>query len=258
MYQGKFRVTANQELMPEVRLLEVTAPEIARSAVPGQFAMLSCCNGNERLLRRPISIHHVQEDTVSFLFAVLGAGTEWLAGLKNGDMIDLLGPVGKGFTLDQGKGNILLVAGGMGIAPLCFLADRAVSKGRQVILLAGARTSTLFYPARLIPREVQVVTATEDGTAGIKGMVTSLLPEFVQQSERIYICGPLAMYQAVRKGYAGILQHLPVEVSLEVRMGCGMGFCYACTVKTTRGLKQVCKDGPVFSMDEVEWEDLKG
>jgi dihydroorotate dehydrogenase electron transfer subunit len=252
MYQGKCRVIANEEVMPSVQLLEVAAPEIAACAFPGQFVMLSCDSGNERLLRRPISIYRVQAETVSFLFAVLGKGTEWLAGLKGGDSADLLGPMGKGFTLDGGTGSILLVAGGMGIAPLCFLAEKALSQGKEVKLLAGAKTAALVCPERFIPKGVELVIATEDGSAGAKGMITSLIPQSLGQAERVYICGPLPMYQAIRKSYSDLLCKLPVEVSLEVRMGCGLGFCYACTIKTRQGLKQVCKDGPVFRMEDLE------
>jgi dihydroorotate dehydrogenase electron transfer subunit len=155
MYQGKCRVIANEEVMPAVHLLEVAAPEIAGCAFPGQFVMLSCDSGNERLLRRPISIQRVEGETVSFLFAVLGSGTEWLAGLKSGDSADLLGPMGKGFTLDPGTGHILLVAGGMGIAPLCFLAEKALAQGASVKMLIGARTAAMVCPARLLPKGVE-------------------------------------------------------------------------------------------------------
>jgi dihydroorotate dehydrogenase electron transfer subunit len=257
IYQGKCRVASNEEVMPDINLLKVEAPEIAACAVPGQFVMITCDDGNGRLLRRPISVHNVTGETVSFLFAVIGGGTGWLAGVGNGDRIDLLGPMGKGFSLDGGSGQVLLVAGGMGIAPLCFLAEKACSRGKQVRLLAGARTASLLCPARLVPEGVELVAATEDGTAGVKGLVTTLLPNYLLEAERLYICGPLPMYQAIRKKYAGSFLQLPVEVSLEVRMGCGLGFCYACTIKTTGGLKQVCKDGPVFNLDEVIWDELK-
>jgi dihydroorotate dehydrogenase electron transfer subunit len=255
VYQGKCRIISNEEVMPAVNLLKVDAPEIASGASPGQFAMISCDSGCGRLLRRPISFQQVDGHTLAFLFASIGEGTQWLAGRKTGDLIDILGPLGRGFSLDSNK-RLLLIAGGMGIAPLCFLAERAISKINQVKMLVGAKTASLLCPASLIPRGVELITATEDGTAGVRGLVTSLLPEYLPSSDQVFICGPLPMYQAIQRNYRQYLANIPVEVSLEVRMGCGLGFCYACTIKTSEGLKQVCKDGPVFNMNEVIWEEM--
>ncbi|MBN1190254.1 MAG: dihydroorotate dehydrogenase electron transfer subunit [Dehalococcoidales bacterium] len=257
MYQGKSRVISNEEITPLVNLLTAEAPEIAASATPGQFVMISCGEDNERLLRRPISLHRVRGDAVSFLFSVVGKGTAWLAGLKSGGSIDILGPLGNGFTAGTGLRKILLVAGGIGIAPLCFLAETAISHGKQVMLLEGAATASMLLPARFIPEGVKLVITTEDGTDGVKGLVTSLLTDHMTEAESVCVCGPLSMYRAIYNNYFNAMRHLPVEVSLEVRMGCGLGMCYACSIMTARGLKQVCKDGPVFRMDEVVWEDLK-
>jgi dihydroorotate dehydrogenase electron transfer subunit len=176
---------------------------------------------------------------------------------KVGDKIDVLGPLGNGFNFLSTAQNLLLLAGGIGIAPLCELARTAIQKGLRVKLLAGARTSTLIYPTGLIPPGCDYIPVTEDGTAGEKGMVTSYLPRFNGWADQIFCCGPLAMYKTMVNIYLEILKSKPVQVSLEVRMGCGMGFCYACSIKTHQGLKQVCKDGPVFDINDVVWEELR-
>jgi dihydroorotate dehydrogenase electron transfer subunit len=256
MFQGKCRIISNDRVMPTVNLMVVEAPEIASIAQPGQFVMISsaaaaCDQASVRLLRRPISLNRVSGNTISLLFAVVGGGTKWLAGRQAGEHIDLLGPLGKGFSLRSERQMLLLAAGGMGIAPLCFLAERALVEGHRVKMLIGARTASLVMPQRLLPPGAETVIATEDGTTGTRGMVTSLLPDYLDQTDQVCICGPLPMYRAIQKNYSGLMQHIPAEVSLEVRMGCGMGFCYACTIKTTSGLKQVCKDGPVFDFNEI-------
>ncbi|GAH70538.1 unnamed protein product, partial [marine sediment metagenome] len=135
-----------------------------------------------------------------------------------------------------------------------FLAQQALSQGQAVTLLLGASTAPQLYPQHLLPPEVKLVTATEDGTAGKKGMITDLLPDFTGWADQIFACGPGSMYQTMTK--QKLLTTKPVQVSLEVRMGCGLGVCYGCTVKTKSGLKQVCQDGPVFNLDDILWEEL--
>jgi dihydroorotate dehydrogenase electron transfer subunit len=257
MFQGKVRIIANDEIMPSVYLLRVAAPEVAATAAPGQFVMISADSGSARLLRRPISLHQVKGGKVSFLYASIGRGTEWLAGCRAGMQIDILGPMGRGFTRDSAAYRLLLIAGGMGIAPLCYLAEDRLARGCQVKLLAGAKTASLLYPSGLIPSGSEVITATEDGSAGFKGMITSLMKAHLSWADRVFICGPLPMYQAIQRDLQKNPAGIPVEVSLEVRMGCGLGFCYACTIPTTQGLKQVCKDGPVFPLAEVIWSEMK-
>ena len=254
MFQETASVISNHEVMPGVHLVWAESPEIAAGVRPGQFVMISCDSGNERLLRRPVSVHQVNTRSVAFLFARVGAGTEWLARRKAGEKIDLFGPAGNGFTINPASRNLLLVAGGMGIAPLCFLAREALKKGLSVKLLAGARTACQICPGPLLPEGCHIITATEDGTAGKQGLVTSLLPEYSNWADQVFICGPVPLYRAVMKQYRQLFKDKPVQVSLELRMGCGAGFCYACTIRTRQGLKQVCKDGPVFDIDDIDWE----
>jgi dihydroorotate dehydrogenase electron transfer subunit len=243
--------------MPGIFHLTLEAEAIAKIARPGQFVMLTCDSGSQRLLRRPISIHRVENDRIELLYAVIGEGTRWLSQRPTGETLDILGPAGNGFTIEGGAGNLLLVAGGMGSAPMSFLAASALAQNKSVKMLAGAKTASLIIPERLLPQGLIICTATEDGSKGQKGLITDLLLEQTEWADQIFICGPLPMFKAIYKNYFSCLQNKDVQVSLEVRMGCGLGFCYACTIKTQNGLKQVCKDGPVFYFQDIIWDELK-
>ena len=240
--------------MPGVYLIWLECPQITSEAKPGQFVMVHC--GEETLLRRPLSIHQVDGNNLAFLFTVVGKGTYWLSQREKGETTDLLGPLGNGYSIHPGSRHLLLVAGGIGIAPLCFLAQEALAQGYSVTLLLGASTANQLYPGQLLPAEAELITATEDGTAGKKGMITDLLPDFVGWADQVFACGPASMYQAMAAQKQQLLKTKPVQVSLEVRMGCGRGVCYGCTIKTKNGLKQVCKDGPIFDLEDVLWDEL--
>jgi dihydroorotate dehydrogenase electron transfer subunit len=257
MYQQLAPIISNQEVMPGTYLMRIESPQIAAAAKPGQFVMITCGTGSERLLRRPISIHQVNGTTMDFLFAGTGPGTTWLAHRPAGEKADILGPMGHGFSIADGTKHLLLIAGGMGIAPLCFLAQEALRNNSQVRILAGARTACLVCPEPLIPAGCEVLPVTEDGTSGTRGLVTGLLPDHLPWADQIFICGPLPMFKAISREYSQSMRDKSVQVSLEIRMGCGLGFCYACTIKTLKGLQQVCKDGPVFNFQDIIWDELK-
>jgi dihydroorotate dehydrogenase electron transfer subunit len=256
LYQELAPIVSNAEVMPGVYLMRVHTT-IASLARPGQFAMLFCDNQNLTVLRRPISIHESQSHVAGFLYAVIGAGTAWLAQRQPGESIDLIGPAGNGFSYDLKSRRLLLIAGGMGIAPLTYLAREATQQGLQVVILAGAKTGQQIYPASLVPPGCQYFTATEDGSAGEKGLVTALLPRHVDWADQVFVCGPLPMFKTLAGDYGLLLKNKSVQVSLEVRMGCGMGFCFACTIQTHKGLQQVCKDGPVFQMSDIIWDAVR-
>lgn len=240
-------VTENTELMPQVHLIWLESPHVASQAQPGQFVMVHC--GEDTLLRRPFSIHQLEGKRLALLLNVVGIGTHWLSQRQAGDSLDLLGPLGNGFSIHPNSKNLLLVAGGIGIAPLVFLAQKASRAGCSITLLLGAQAKSQLYPKDLLPPEVRLITATEDGTGGKRGLVTDLLPDFISWADQVFACGPPSMYQTMAK--QKLLRKKPVQISLEVRMGCGLGVCYGCTVKTRSGLKQVCKDGPIFELEEV-------
>jgi dihydroorotate dehydrogenase electron transfer subunit len=296
--------------MPGVALMWLEAPDIAVAAQPGQFITVRC---EDFVLRRPFSIHQVSplsspstgedlgEGEFAILFKVVGKGTRWLSRRKVGDKVDVLGPLGNGFSIPpviaryevpRQSENLLLVAGGIGIAPLCFLAQYASSQ-HSITLIQGASTavqSLFLNPSPVkgegkgegekrsnllpLPSNVRFISVTEDGSAGRKGVVTDILPDFLDWADQIYACGPLDMYKTM----AGLtLNPSPskgegkgegekrseesklrkCQISLEVRMGCGIGACYGCTINTRKGLRKVCHDGPVFELDDILWEEVR-
>lgn len=240
------------------RILRLNCPEIGKEAKPGHYVMIRC--GPECTLPRPFSIHHINEaGQIAIFFSVLkgGRGTGWLSQRKKDDKLELLGPLGNSFSIYRASRRLLLIAGGNGIAPLRFLAEEAFKKGYSVTMLYGTADNKR-YPRRLLPRGVRVVATTEDGTVGYRGMATDLIPKYVSRADQIFACGPIAMYRdiAQRKRQLG-LEGKPVQISLEVVMGCGHGVCYGCTIRTKKGLKQVCKDGPVFDLDDIIWEEME-
>jgi len=247
-------VLSNDAVLPDVRLLWLEAPEIAGIAQPGQFVMIRCAGGT--LLRRPLSIFRQSADKtrLAFLMAVVGRGTAWLAEIEPGDLLDLRGPLGNGFSVSPGTKNAVLVAGGLGVAPLGFLADELAALGVRATFLYGAASSRLLCPDHILPKGAEYVFATDDGSRGRQGFITSYLPEYLIEETSLFACGPTPMYRALTRLDA--LRDRETQVSLEIRMACGLGVCYGCTVNTRQGLKQVCKHGPVFMLHDVLWDEL--
>ncbi len=246
-------VISQERINADYYLMWLDSPEIASEARPGQFVMVRC--SKEYCLPRPFSIHQQDGDRLALLFQVIGKGTKWLSHCQAGDKVELFGPLGNGFSIDAASKNLLLVAGGIGVAPLRFLADEAINQGYSVTLLQGALSEKRLYPRHLLHSDINLVTATETGTRDSQGMmVTGLVPEFIKKADQVFACGPLAVYKTMAQ--MPELNTRPVQVSLEVRMGCGRGVCYGCTVKTVHGLKQVCRDGPIFNLHEIFWDEL--
>jgi dihydroorotate dehydrogenase electron transfer subunit len=263
MTMGQFdgTVTSNVSMFPgdaanlerrfsDIRLMWLHAPQIAQAARPGQFVMVKC---DDLTLARPISIHQVDGENVALFFSVLadGKGTAWLSQRVAGQRVQLLGPLGNGFTVDSNSRRLVLIGGGMGIAPLYFLAQTTVSQGKTVTLLMGAKTISLLYPQRLLPADVSVSVATEDGSAGHHGLITEIIERHASMADQVFACGPSPMYRQMAMNSRKYGLDMPVQVSLEANMACGHGVCYSCTLKTRQGLKQVCKDGPVFHLHEL-------
>jgi dihydroorotate dehydrogenase electron transfer subunit len=273
MKQTLCSVASNVEVMPGIHLMWIEAPDIACSVLPGQFITVRCGNFT---LRRPFSVHQSRfdrdsgEGEIALLFKVAGRGTLWLSQQQKGDRIDILGPLGKGFSIEPEARNLLLVAGGIGIAPLVFLMQHASSQ-HQIILIYGASTAAQLYTfssagkkrSKLspLPKGSQFIPVTEDGSMGKKGMATDILPDFLDWADQMYACGPVDMYKAMTeiswRAKQGNLKLRKCQVSLEVRMGCGFGACYSCTINTKKGLKQVCRDGPVFELDDITWQEVR-
>jgi dihydroorotate dehydrogenase electron transfer subunit len=228
------------------------APEIAAISRPGQFLMVRCGDNHDPLLRRPLSIHRVTEaGQIALLFDVAGRGTLLLSRHRQGDSLDLLGPLGNGFSIRPGSRRLLLVAGGAGVAPLLFLGVRALDQGCLVTLLMGAQNASLLYPLSTLPSGIVCLTTTEDGSAGVKGLATELIATCADQADQVFACGPTAMYRSM--ACDDVLTAKPIQISLEIMMGCGVGACYGCTVVTRRGVQRVCRDGPVFELGDIIW-----
>jgi dihydroorotate dehydrogenase electron transfer subunit len=254
--QIKATILSIIEAIPETYLIWLEAPEIAREAKPGQFVMVPC--GDDTFLPRPFSINRVDGGQMAILFKAVGKGTKWLSQQKKGQTLDIFGPLGNGFTINPDSQNLLLVGGGIGTAPLCFLADYAMEGGKKVTVIQGARSADCLIPIsspqRLFnggayPASLFVVNTTEDGSEGFKGLATALIKHYVNNIHQVFACGPAPMYRTMAQ--MPELKGKDVQLSLEIMMGCGTGVCYGCTIKTKNGLKQVCKDGPVFGMGEI-------
>ncbi len=237
-------------IAPRTFLLWIEAPAIARLSEPGQFVTLAC--GDEALLRRPFSVHDADSNRIAILFSVVGKGTLWLSHRRPGDSLDILGPLGNGFAIDSRSRNLLLVAGGIGIAPLVFLARRASRDGLSVKIIFGAASASHLLP---LPSDVDALMVTEDGSMGRKGLATDFLPELAEWADEIFACGPIPMYRTM----ARMIRHHSgkrVQVLLEQVMGCGIGACRGCSIPTRGGMKTVCRDGPVFDLEEIIWEGV--
>jgi dihydroorotate dehydrogenase electron transfer subunit len=248
-------VLSCEQVSENARLIWFSAPAVGRTAQPGQFLMIRCGEGWDPLLPRPMSFHRFRqagdERQFAILFDLRGRGTDWLWHRQPGDVVSLFGPLGRGYAVKRQSQNLLLVGGGIGVAALVALADEAIAEGRAVTLLQGAKTGGKLFPLASLPPEVEVVSASEDGSAGHRGLVTELLPQYLPWADQVFACGPNAMYE----GMAAIMRQQgsrkSVQVLLEEHMACGMGVCYCCGVFTRRGVRLVCKDGPRFELREL-------
>lgn len=252
-------VISNQQIADGVFVLRLEEPDQARAVQPGHFVHLRCGTAHDPLLRRPLSVlrtgacpsNRLPAAQYEVLYDVVGRGTEIFSRLRPGDLADVLGPLGRPFQVERSTRRLLLVGGGVGIVPLVALAEEAVRRDISVTLLCGFRTAAKVFPANLLPEEVEYRIATDDGSAGLPGYVTTLVPKYVDWADQICACGPVVMLQALARLERP--KKLPVQIAMEERMGCAMGVCLGCVVPTRRGPQRVCRDGPVFSLDDMGW-----
>lgn len=254
------RIIEHQPLGEKLFRLRLQAPDIAAAARPGQFVMLKVRHGKDPLLARPFSIHGVEGDDLFILYRVVGRGTSILSLARPGKHMPMWGPLGTGF--DLGVENPVLVAGGMGIAPLPFVAEELFKQGKEVRILLGLLTAHGYdalikvLEKKLDLAGVTISWATEDGSMGQEGLVTYLLPDALNsESASILTCGPMPMLKAVAKVAA---QHsTPCQISLEAPMACGFGVCLGCVVpQAGGGYLRACQEGPVLNAERVDWERL--
>lgn len=268
----KATVITNVEVSPGYFRLRLTAPQFfVTAASPGQFVMVRVSASIDPLLRRPFGIFDVgvmateypdvQQPFLDILYKVVGKGTAMLAGFHHGDQMEVLGPLGKGFGTGEPSEGKVLVGGGVGLAPLYYLA-RELVKGSRVHLFAGGRgRDDVLCITEFERLGVETYVSTDDGTLGERGLVTEVLERYLANgtgAKTIYACGPFPMLKAVAEiaGRTGI----HCQVSLEAYMACGVGACLGCVVKgrdhseATPDYRCVCKDGPVFDHTELSWE----
>jgi dihydroorotate dehydrogenase electron transfer subunit len=262
MIETHAKILSNTCIAPGIFLLRFNSPELAAFAKPGQFVMVRVNDGIDPCLRRPFSISGTEQGgVVRILYKVVGKGTLILANKRAGEDLSVLGPLGKGFdTTDQAE-RLFIVAGGIGIAPMFFLSQ-AVDK-KAVTFMAGFRRADEIIDPVSSGIKQDILIATDDGSRGYNGRVTDLLTLEIEKQRGvtigIYACGPLPMLKAlniVSKKY-----NLPCKVSMETFMACGLGACQGCVVRAKSALDKVsyhhvCKEGPVFDINEIDWENI--
>ncbi len=251
--QADCEVSAVKRLSERLYELVMTAPELAVRARPGQFVHVLC--GGETFLRRPISICDVSGGSLRLVFQVKGAGTAWLSERAPGDMLDVLGTLGNGFRLSGLGARPVFVGGGIGVPPLLLAMKAARAQGAAPAAILGFRSRSAVILESDFTALGNTEVTTDDGSYGIHGFVTGLLER--REYTSVCACGPKGMLRAV----AALAERagVPCQVSLEERMGCGIGACLGCACAlrdTDGGLRygHVCKDGPVFDAKEVVWE----
>ena len=256
-FQEKCRVASIDQLASDVYRLTIHAPLIAAAAYPGQFVMVRVADRYDPLLRRPFSIHQQSSGgTLGLLFKAIGKGTDILATVAVGDSLDLIGPLGRGFDLER-KRPVCIIGGGMGIAPLFFLARQLQLSDRQPerdhVLLGSRKSDELALLAgEFVDLGYPVQTATDDGSMGHHGFIPDLLDAFLPVVSRVYTCGPHPMMKTIVEKCQQA--DVSCQVSLETHMACGLGACLGCTVPGVDGrYVHVCRQGPVFYGGEVTW-----
>lgn len=252
-----FTVVENHLIAKGVYLIKLRPAVMTTLPFPGQFAMIKIVEGVHPILRRPLSYAGTTNHDVQFIYQVVGEGTRLLSQIKKEEQLKILGPLGKGFDLSLAKKKALLVAGGVGFAPLLYLADAlAEKKHLEVTLIVGAK-SLPFLPVELIEKRAKQNTkihfATEDGSMGWRGMASDLLTDILTNDTNydvLYSCGPMPMLKSVAQ--IARKHKIPCEVSVEAFMACGVGACMSCVVRDREGeYLQVCKEGPVFKVEQL-------
>ncbi|HVR89199.1 MAG TPA: dihydroorotate dehydrogenase electron transfer subunit [Candidatus Limnocylindria bacterium] len=247
-------------------VLQIAAPGITAQAKAGQFVHVRPGPRFDPLLRRPYSFNRIdrQSGEIELIVKPLGDGGEFIASRRPGDTLDLLGPLGSAFVIHRATKNLLLIAGGTGIAPMRVLAEHEAAR-RNVTLVMGGRSVQYLWPSRLLPAGVEYVTTTDDGSFGIRGQVTDALAPLLPWADQLCACGPWPMLAALGRlrddaarasaVFPGRQMLLDSQIAVEQHMGCAMGVCRACVVVTASGNARVCREGPVFPLAEVRFSE---
>jgi dihydroorotate dehydrogenase electron transfer subunit len=266
----KASVIENKQLIKNHFLITLRPSEKINKPTPGTFFMLSVNSSLDPLLKRPFSIHRWLDGDFQLLYRVAGKGTHILSGKKQGNILEAIGPLGRGFSVKKTQNTIILVAGGLGIAPIFALAESCVRQrktkaslltreGDKVLFFYGARTKKeVLCLQSLKSLGIEPILSTDDGTLGKKGNIVNVLKKYLTrhplpiESSVLYSCGPEPMLKSL-SAFAG-KNNLKGYAALEQSMACGIGTCLGCVVNTSNGYKRVCKEGPVFPMEEIVWD----
>ena len=265
MHQIRAGILFNQKVIEKCYKMSLYAPEIAKEAYPGQFIHIRCTKGYNPLMRRPFSIYKAKGERIEILYEVVGKGTHLLSSKRRGEKVDILGPLGRGFRINLPLvKRAALVAGGIGVAPLYFLAsklmkilekeERENSIPLPLVLIGAKNEKEILEEEEFKNLKVEVKIATDDGSKGFKGEVTDffaslfLIPD-CSSFVNVYACGPLPMLKKI--AMLSLKYKFPCQLSLEQKMGCGIGACLGCVIKGKNGYLRVCKDGPVFDAEEI-------
>ena len=240
-----FKLLKNEEIADGIFDWTVENPELAKLCKCGQFVNIKVPG---RVLRRPISICDADENTLRLVFQVKGEGTKIMSEMKVGDEVEILAPLGHGFNIEKGK-RFCLIGGGIGVPPMLYTAAQC----DDPLIITGFRNSSLVILQDDLSALGETLLCTDDGSAGEKGFVTDLLRARIDEVDEVCACGPTPMLKAV----AAVCKEFgkPCQISLEERMGCGVGACLVCAVKVRKDgeeiMQHVCKNGPVFNAEEV-------
>lgn len=264
------KILSKKEVAPDIYLMRLASSTIAQQAIPGQFVHIKCSKDHYPLLRRPLSVHRIDKEKgeIFILFQVVGEGTKLLSQKAVGDALDILGPIGNGFSIFPESKKVLLVGGGIGVAPLLALVKESINQGKEVRVLIGVlKREMVIGEESFRSLGARVDIATDDGSYKFKGLVTDLFEEAILKEgwlpDQIFACGPKPMLKKVAEIASNT--NINCQVSLEERMGCGIGACLGCVCKIrTKNkkeykvkyeFKRVCVDGPIFKASEVIWDD---
>ncbi len=248
-------IKENTSINKSHNLLVLNIPDIYDEPLPGQFYMIGTEDSHDPLLKRPFSIFKKAKSEIQFLYRIKGKGTEKMRQMKNGEMISLIGPLGRGYPMPDKNMKPVIIAGGIGIASVFPLIQKL--KDDACLIYGGRKSDELLMHDELKVLCKDLFISTDDGSAGKKGTVVDALNDFLASqpsalsSRLIYACGPSKMLEAVSK--IALEKGIKGYISLEENMACGVGACLGCAVRTKKGYERVCKEGPVFRIEEIVW-----
>lgn len=260
----KCEIISNEKIGDELFKMTLFSPYIVKNAIPGQFVNIKCSENNnfDPLLRRPFSIHDVEPDfkVFSILYLLKGKGTYYLSELNSGDMVNFTGPLGKGIKTEEDENNdFLLIGGGIGVAPLYFLAKILSAQNKNVFFAAGFKYNNFLLIEKMFQRlKINYEIYSENGMHGTKGLITDFIMEKADDFKKysIYCCGPVEMYRTLQNIFS--LKDIKAKALFEEIMACGIGVCKGCVMKFKNNngyvYKTVCKDGPLFDLMEAVFD----